>query len=44
MGNEKHPFNSQELEPGVATPLRLRAMKELHEIVATKRLEEVGRE
>ena len=32
----------QELQPGVATPGRVRAMKELNEIVATKRLEEVS--
>ncbi len=32
----------QELEGGVPTPQRVRAMKELHEIVATKRLEEVS--
>ena len=33
----------QELEQGVPMAQRVRAMKELHEIVATKRLEEVGR-
>ena len=32
----------KELERGVPTAQRVRAMKELHEIVATKRLEEVA--
>ena len=37
-----HHISLQELEQGVPMAQRVRAMKELHEIVATKRLEEVG--
>ena len=34
-------WSLQELEQGVPVAQRVRAMKELHEIVATKHLEEV---